>query len=301
MYDLKRLGANIKYLRKSYGETQEELGAVLNVEKNTISNYENGKREPDEATLVAIARHFMVTVEELIHEDFSDLEKLTFDNTAFFRKIDRILPIISSDEAMCNEWFRKAYTAHTEIYDELKKISLDKIDKLDICLEGYLEAENDKNAKVESASNFISMTFLLLLMFKDTPSIVTNQPASLIQITKKDSNSRKILENADPNFEKDSKEILEVFADKEFQEKLDEYKYILKQSQKWSDLADYFLALQYVLNLVQNSLTSEFNRRVGVEMLNSLISVKNYYAARYILLNREANGLKSSQTVDDKL
>ena len=54
------------------------------------------------------------------------------------------------------------------------------------------------------------------------------------------------------------------------------------------------------LNLVCNELTPEFNRRVGAEMLNNLISVKNYYAARYILLSREALGLKSSQTVDDK-
>ncbi len=39
MYDLKRLGANIKSLRNAYGETQEELGAAIFVEKNTISSY----------------------------------------------------------------------------------------------------------------------------------------------------------------------------------------------------------------------------------------------------------------------
>lgn len=33
MSSLERLGANIRSLRKAYGETQEELGAALDVEK----------------------------------------------------------------------------------------------------------------------------------------------------------------------------------------------------------------------------------------------------------------------------
>lgn len=300
MFDLKQLGANIKYLRKAHGETQEELGAILHIEKSAISNYENGKREPNKVILTAIASHFMITVEDLIYQDFSYLKKLTVDNTLFFREIDKILPIIFSNKAIENECFRKAYNAHTVIYDGLKKHSLDKIDLLDICFDGYLEAVNDKNARVESACNFISIVFLLILMVKDTPSLIANPPAILLQIAKNDRQVRKSIDNADPNFEKDSNELLELFYGEEFQETLDEYKYILKSSQKWSDLADYFLAIQYVLNLVQNDLTPEFNRRVGAEMLNNLISVKNYYAARYVLLSQEALGLQSSQIVDDK-
>ena len=308
MSENKRLGTNIRYLRKAHGETQEELAFALGpigkngdfLVKNAISNYENGIREPEEAILSAIAKHFMVTVEELLHQDFSSIEKLTFDNTTFFRRIDEVFPIISSATAMRNDSFRQAFNAHIEIYDELKKCSFDNIEKIEICFEGYLDAIDDNNAKVESAGNFISLMFLLLLMIKDIPAFITNPPAILIQISKKDSKAQKIIDDANPSFENDSKELLKTFVDEEFQEMLDEYKYILKKSNEWSDLADYFLALQYVLNLVQNDLTFEFNRRIGVEMLNNLISVKNYYAARYILLSRESLGLNSSQTVDDK-
>lgn len=58
MGDLKRLGANIRSLRKAYGETQEQLAEAIFVEKNTISNYENGKREPPRSDIDCYSRSF---------------------------------------------------------------------------------------------------------------------------------------------------------------------------------------------------------------------------------------------------
>ena len=83
MSDTKRIGKNIRVLRKAYGETQEALGVVLNVEKNTISNYENG-REPNREILAAIAKYYMVSVEELVSCDLSEIGKITVDNNVFF-------------------------------------------------------------------------------------------------------------------------------------------------------------------------------------------------------------------------
>ena len=311
MPDLKRLGANIRYLREAYGETQEQLGFALGnlgkdgdyLGKTTISNYEKGIREPDEKILAAIARHFMVSVEDLVDNDIKeilDFEKITFDNTTFYRRIDEILPIITSDVAMANKDFNKAYNAHIKIYNGLKSMTLKSFDMLETCFNGYLEAEGKKESLVESACNFLSLYYLLLLMFKDIPSIIAEPPACLLQIAKHDKNVKAIIDNVDPSFEQDSKIILELFAGEDFQEKINEYKYILKKSPQWGDLADYYLALQYVLNLVQNSSTPEFNRKVGAEMLNNLVSVKNYYAKRYILFYYEAYGLISPQSVDDK-
>ena len=40
MGDLKKLGANIRSLRIAYGETQEQLGEAIYVEKNTVRNRE---------------------------------------------------------------------------------------------------------------------------------------------------------------------------------------------------------------------------------------------------------------------
>ena len=138
------------------------------------------------------------------------------------------------------------------------------------------------------------------MIFKNIPSVITNPPASLLQIAKTDKSAKKVIYDPDPDLEEDFEEALTLFNDEEFQDKMDEYKYLLKHSAQYSELADYYLALQYVWNLVENGLSADFNRRLGIEMLNTLISVKNIYAARYVLFCREAAGLESSQSVDDK-
>lgn len=149
----KRLGANIRSLRKAYGETQEELGAVLHIEKNTVSYYENGKREPNKDMLTEIANHFMVSVEELMYCDLSGIGSITVDENAFWKNIDIVLPIVLSDEALENDHFKKAYKIHRNFYDELHKISIDGMDHLDVCFDEYLEALNDDKIRPEASAN----------------------------------------------------------------------------------------------------------------------------------------------------
>ena len=122
MGDLKKLGANIRSLRIAYGETQEQLGEAIYVEKNTVSYYENGKREPNKETLTAIANHFMVSVGELLHCDLTAVRTITVDKDAFWENIDIILPIVSSEKALTNENFKKAFDAHKAFYEELHKV-----------------------------------------------------------------------------------------------------------------------------------------------------------------------------------
>ena len=134
MSDLKQLGANIRSLRVAYGETQEQLGIAICVEKNTVSYYENGKREPNKEILAAIAIHYMVSVEELLHSDFTKIRKITVDKDAFWKNIDIILPIVSSERALKNENFKKAFDAHKDFYDELRKGCIDEIDNVKVCI-----------------------------------------------------------------------------------------------------------------------------------------------------------------------
>ena len=56
----------LKELRTSRKISQVQLAMDLNLTQNSISRYENGEREADYDTLVAIADYFNVSVDYLL-------------------------------------------------------------------------------------------------------------------------------------------------------------------------------------------------------------------------------------------
>lgn len=56
----------IKELREARGLLQKDLGRALDIAANTLSQYENGKREPDLETTQRIADFFGVSVDCLL-------------------------------------------------------------------------------------------------------------------------------------------------------------------------------------------------------------------------------------------
>jgi len=58
---------SIKKLRKEKGMTQDELAEKLNVTRQAVSNWEQGKAQPDIETLTKLAEIFDVSVEQIIY------------------------------------------------------------------------------------------------------------------------------------------------------------------------------------------------------------------------------------------
>ena len=56
----------LKFLREKKGLTQQRLAIELNMNQNTVSRYESGKREADYATLIKIADYFDVSLDYLL-------------------------------------------------------------------------------------------------------------------------------------------------------------------------------------------------------------------------------------------
>lgn len=72
-------GNKLNELRKKNNLSQEELGNYLGVAKNTISNWESGRSEPDIKTINMISQYFGVTTDYLINctkEALEEIEKL---------------------------------------------------------------------------------------------------------------------------------------------------------------------------------------------------------------------------------
>ena len=63
-------GKNLRYLRIQQNMTQTDLGYILNVTHQTISNYENNSRICDLDTLIRISEYFNVSIDELLKNKF---------------------------------------------------------------------------------------------------------------------------------------------------------------------------------------------------------------------------------------
>lgn len=68
-YSGKTFQKNLKMLREFSNLTQGELGSDLFVARTSVSNYENGTREPTLSRLQQIANYFDVSVSYLIGDD----------------------------------------------------------------------------------------------------------------------------------------------------------------------------------------------------------------------------------------
>ncbi len=66
---------NLKSLRAIKGVSQQKAADYLNITKQGYSLYETGNREPDYETLLKLSEYFDVTVDELLNEDMSNIDK----------------------------------------------------------------------------------------------------------------------------------------------------------------------------------------------------------------------------------
>ena len=76
-----KIGRNIKHLRKSNKQTQEDLGNILGLSKTAIVNYENAQRKISLEHIVKLCNFYEITVNDIIgYNDTAQKNKQeTFD------------------------------------------------------------------------------------------------------------------------------------------------------------------------------------------------------------------------------
>jgi len=272
-----QLGRNIQHLRKIHAETLEELGAVIHCAKSTIKGYENGSRIPNLQILQTIGKHYNKTVDELTKTDLTDLEDLSLNLNSLseiIQLINTIMPLYCSDKAMKNDNFRKGYESGQRLIDGFSK---DEIMPGSIILkifELFLNAV-DESETPESVANLMWSIFIWWTQLYDAEQILSLQNKMLSKkLTFKDYMKLR---------DSESKEIREkrtsFIAD--FEEVITASLRALKNEQEWSDLADYYLALRYVVGMVDTDLSSEMNSAVGIQMMLSFMSLGNDLAFKF--------------------
>lgn len=105
----------LRELREEYCETQREVAELLGLTENAISKYEDGSREPSLRNLKKLARHFNISVDELIDDievesmqrrkPKSNLQKLRIDRGM---TLDELSAEIKIPRASISQYERKA-------------------------------------------------------------------------------------------------------------------------------------------------------------------------------------------------
>ena len=62
------LADKIVRLRKKNGWSQEELAQKMNVSRQAVSKWENGTSDPSTSNLIALAKLFKISAEDLLRE-----------------------------------------------------------------------------------------------------------------------------------------------------------------------------------------------------------------------------------------
>lgn len=275
--DDNQLGRNIKHLREMHAETLEELGEAIHCAKSTVAGYERGVRKPDLQTLQTIGAHYNKTTDELLNSDLTDLGDLTLDLNSLsgmIQLIRIILPLYSSDEAMKNDNFRKGYELSQSMLESFSRAETLSGNVIVRIFESFLNAA-DESESPESVANLMWSIFIWWTQMYDTEQMLSLQNKMLSKkltfkdyMKLRDTESTAIKEKR-VSFVSDFNEIITATLK------------ALKSEQEWSDLADYYLALRYVVGMVDTDLPYEMNSAVGMQMMLSFMTLGNDIAFKF--------------------
>lgn len=90
-------GKRLKKLRENADINQEKLGNILGLSASTIGMYEQGRRQPDNETLIKVAEYFDVSTDYLLGK--TDIKKydLPYENETE-KELYKKLKLLSEEE-----------------------------------------------------------------------------------------------------------------------------------------------------------------------------------------------------------
>ena len=295
MNDKSMIGTNIRVLRKIFDETQEELALVLNVGKTTISQYETGKREPYIDTLEKIADHYMITVDVLTSYDLSDQQyKIEINEDVLLNRMVEMTPYFSSDKSKKNEYFCQAFKLHKRIMNKIPYIGLGWYSLINKCLQEYMEAYKDNEIKDIVAANILSICTIALYFSRSLIYFIDNAAVMYTKYIEGVDQLKYDLEDIPRETKSVIDKLQVISSNPEYTELIDKMYMDIKSSNRFIDLAYYYIALHYVLNIVDNDYDWKNNQHIGMEMMESFGTINNKYAIRFLEYMSELLGMDTN-------
>ena len=175
---------------------------------------------------------------------------------------------------MENDNFRKGYELAQRLLDGFSKAEVMSGNIIVRIFESFITAA-EVSESPESVANLMWSIFIWWTQMYDPDQMLSLQNKMLSKkLTFKDYMKLRDTEDVKTkekraSFIKDFDEIIKVALR------------ALKSEQEWSDLADYYLALRYVVGMVDTELTYEMNSAVGIQMMLSFMTLGNDLAFKF--------------------
>ncbi|MGN0803914.1 MAG: helix-turn-helix domain-containing protein [Candidatus Coproplasma sp.] len=275
-------GENIKKLRYFYGETQKQLAEAIGVAHNYISMLEKGKRDlPSSDIVCAIANHFRITVEELyrpIANEGYSIKNLTMSWDEIWNIICIMFPVYNADRALMDELFNSAIEMHKKQLLNYKNRQTLNIEVMIEIIDTYRNSW-EENKTIESLANILSLLCVICGSFvtKDGEKIEEHAKIYGVLGGKKLSEACLRKDYSIVELETAKKELVN-----QYEAILDECFETLKRDSEWADVADYFLALSYMVGMVNNEYGLDTNSNIGFEMMQRFALMGNDVAMKFI-------------------
>ena len=266
------LANNLLFLRTRKKVSQSEVARAVKVTADSISKYEKGDREPRKDKLTLLAQYFEVSAEALTNHEITEeflierSKKIAEEKLLFFS--ENILVKMTSDSARANSKFSKAWD-HLEqtIYSpNPMETRIQESKRL------FLETLKNDNL-LEGAVNTLFVIFYEYILKIKSESIqqkITDEKLKYddlyIDLEEYEVNRLSIIDK----FILDNETIINDCIK------------ALKCNFETADIADYYIALKYLINLTINDNSFETNSKIGGFMMLELSKYDNKYALNIV-------------------
>ena len=285
-----RLSKNIKSLRKSMGETQEELAYSIDLDsKSAVANWESGANKPSPENLKKIAAHYRVTVEQLLDGDFSTdfsllkfLNKISEDETDdFLVSMISLFPIIVfKDEEELYPRLVDARELHIQFLERLVNEDDSFYDYLLKTMEVYEKIIKNSNCISAKANSFGLFFFLILLVKMNIELEGIDDAFEIKNKNRRNKEIKRFISEVLLSRSINCSDTLNSIMFENYYEYLLEEIKVLKGYKRLFELGDYYYCLFYLFDLVDNELGTAVNAQIAWALLSDLSLMKNRFVKR---------------------
>lgn len=285
-----RLSNNIKSLRKSMGETQEDLAYSLDLNsKSAIANWESRENRPSPDNIKRLADHYRVTVDQLLNDDlcinFSVIDFLSSlndnENYDFLHSFVCLFPIVNfKDEDELYPRLVDAKIFHKKFHECVKNKDETSFDYLEKAMKIYSEFEDDADC-ISAKANALGILLFMTLYIKNF--IEFEGLDTVFEIKNENKRKKEIKRFISEDYlckNVDISDTLRSILSEDYYKNILELITVLKGNKRLFQLGDYYHCLIYIFDLVDNELSTGINQQIGLALLSDLSLMKNRQVGR---------------------